>query len=77
MVLVVSKFTACICQHAYLARFFTRHEELHAFDTRVSKLLTYATMLTSYATRFVRTNTHSPRDKLPVHTYLHVSRATK
>ena len=46
-----SKFTACIGQNAYLARFFARHEELHAFDARVSRLLAQATMLSSYAVR--------------------------
>ena len=34
---LASKFTAHIKQHAYLARFFARHEELLAFDTRVSR----------------------------------------
>ena len=48
--------TACeqvyisIGQHAYPARLFDRHEELHAFDTRVSRLLAQTTMLASYAT---------------------------
>jgi len=48
---LASKFTARIDQHAYLARFYARHEELHAFDTRVSRLLAQATMLASYVTR--------------------------
>ena len=45
------KFTARIGKNAYLARFFARHEELHAFDARVSRLLAQATMLASYAAR--------------------------
>ena len=58
---LMSKLTARIDQNAYLARFFARHKELHAFDARVSRLLTRATMLASYAARdlYVYTNTHS------------------
>ena len=37
--------------HWYLARFFVRHEELHAFDAGVSRLLAHETMLESYAAR--------------------------
>ena len=56
-----SKFTAHIGQHAYIARLFARHEELHTFDTRASRLLAHTTILTSYVCymRFVRTNTHT------------------
>ena len=48
---LASKFTACIGQKTYLTRFFAWHEELHAFDARVSRLLVQETMLASYATR--------------------------
>ena len=51
MVQLASKFTACIGKNAYLARFFARHEELHAFDARVSRLLAQSTMLASYTAR--------------------------
>ena len=53
MVQLASKFTARIGQLAYLARCFARHEELHAFDTRVSRLLVHATMLASRVTKNV------------------------
>ena len=45
----MSKFTARIGKNAYLARLFVRHKQLHAFDAQVSRLLTHATMLVSYA----------------------------
>ena len=51
MVQLASKFTARIGQNVYLARFFARHEELHAFDAQVSRLLVKATVFTSYAAR--------------------------
>ena len=63
-----SKFTAHIGQNAYLTRFFVRHEELHAFDARVSRLLAHPTMLASYAARDLHVLTHIPtRDRFPVH----------
>ena len=57
---LASKFTASIGQNAYLARFFLRHKELHAFDARVSRLLTQATMLASYAARDLYVLTRIP-----------------
>ena len=71
MVQLVSKFTACIEQHVYLARFFAMHEELLALDTRVSRLLAHATMLASYATRDLYVLSRIPtRVILPLHTNL-------
>ena len=64
----LSKFTACIGQHAYLTRFFVRHDKLHAFHTRVSRLLVHETMLTSYATRTIVCIPTQVR--LPVHANL-------
>ena len=67
----MSKFTARIGQNAYLARFFARHEELHAFDAPVSRLLAQATMLASYAARDLHILTRIPtRDGFPVHVNL-------
>ena len=68
---LVSKFTARIGQQTYLARFFARHKELRAFDTRMSRLLVQATMLTSYATHDLYVLTHIPtRVILPLHVNL-------
>ena len=64
---LASKFTARIGQNAYLARFFARHEELHVFDARVSRLLVHATMLASYAACDLYVLTRIPtRDRFPV-----------
>ena len=41
-------------------KIFARYEELHAFDMRVSRLLTYATMFLSYATRSLYVLTRIP-----------------
>ena len=46
---LVSKFIARIGQNVYLARFFARHEDLHAFDAWVSRLLADTAILASYA----------------------------
>ena len=52
-------------------KIFARYEELHAFDTRVSRLLTHATMLASYATQDFYVLTCLPtQNKLPVHANL-------
>ena len=65
---LASKFTARIGQNAYLARFFARHEELHVFDARVSRLLAHPTMLASCAARNLHVLTRIPtRDRFPVH----------
>ena len=62
------KFTAHIGKNAYLAKFFARHEELHTFDVRVSRLLAQATMLASYAVCGLYILTCIPtRDGFPVH----------
>ena len=51
-----------------------RHEELQAFDARVSRLLAHATMLTSYAAHDLYALTCIPtRDRFPVHVNLLVS----
>ena len=71
-----SKFTARSGQHAFLARSFAGHEKLHAFDTRVSRLLVHAIMLASYATCDLYVLTHIPmQDRLAVHANLLTSRA--
>ena len=58
-------------KNAYLARYFARHEELHAFDARVSRLLAQETMLVSYAARDLYVLTRIPiRDGFPVHVNL-------
>ena len=78
MVQLASKFKARIGQNAYLTRFFARHKELHAFDTRVSRLLAYATMLASYAARDLYALTRiSTRDRFPVHANLLMSHFTQ
>ena len=65
---LTSKFTARIGQNAYLAGFFARHEELHAFDVRVSRLLTHATMLASCASCDLYVLTRIPtRDRFCLH----------
>ena len=74
MVQLASKFTSRIGQHMYLARRFVRHDELHAFDTRVSSLHAHATIFASYATHdlYVRTNMHSWGEvRLPAHKLCH------
>ena len=78
MVQLASKFTARIGQNAYLARFFARHEEVHAFDTRVSRLLAHATMLMSYAARDLYVLTRIPtQDRFSVYANLLTSRFTQ
>ena len=57
---LVSKFTARIGKNAYLARFFARHKELHAFDAQVSRLLAQAITLASYAARDLYVLTRFP-----------------
>ena len=57
---------------------FARHEELHAFDARVSRLLAQASMLASYAARDLDVLTHIPtRDGFPMHVNLLASRFTQ
>ena len=58
---LASKFTARIGKNAYLARFFARHEELHGFDARVSKLLAQATTFASHAAHDFYVLTRIPR----------------
>ena len=73
---LASKFTAHIGKNAYLTRFFARHEELHAFDARVSRLLAqiHVTILVSYAARYLYVLTRFPtRDGFPMHVNLLVS----
>ena len=71
MVQLASKFTARIGKNVHLARFFARHEELHVFDARVSKLLTQAIMLASYAACDLDVLKRIPtRDGFPVHVNL-------
>ena len=68
---LANKFTARIGRHAYLAKFFARHEELHVFDTSVSRLLAHATMPASYATRDLYVLTRIPtRVIFPLHANL-------
>ena len=75
---LTSKFTARIGQNAYLAGFFARHKELHAFDTRVSRLLTHATMLASCASCDLYILTRIPtRDRFCVHENLLMSHFTQ
>ena len=66
-------------QHAlYLSKFFVRHDELHAFHMRMSRLLAHATMLVSYATHDLYVVTCIPmRVRLPVHTNLLASCVTQ
>ena len=73
-----NKFTVCIDQNAYLAKFFARHEELHAFDVQVSTLLMYATILASYAARNLYVLIRIPtRDRFSVHENFLTSRFTQ
>ena len=59
---LANKFTACIEQHA---------KELLVFDTRVSRLLTHATMLASYARHDLYVLARIPtRVILPMHASL-------
>ena len=75
MVQLARRFTARIDQNAYLRRFVARHEELHALDARVSRLLAHATMLACYAARDLYLLTRIPtRDGFPVHVNLLASR---
>ena len=69
-----SKFTARIGKNTYLTRFFARHEELHTFDARVSRLLVQATILASYAARNLYILTCIPtQDRFPVYVNLFAS----
>ena len=78
MVQLASKFTACIGQHAYLARFFAATKSYTRFDMRVSRLLAQATMLASYATLNFYVLTRIPtRVILPLHTNLLASCLTQ
>ena len=74
---LASKFPVRIDQHACLTRFFARHDELHAFHTRVSRLLAHATVLVSYTTCDFYVLAHIPkRITLPMHANLLASYVT-
>ena len=52
-------------------KIFARHEELHAFDARVSRLLVHAAMLTSYAACDLYVLARIPtQERFPVHVNL-------